>query len=235
MARIAGCLALCATVGGATPGGAAPEGGTPGGETALSATGTSDREVFEPPLSEEHARWLRDAGILLTAEERSFFGTLSEEFRRAAFIEAFWASRDPDPRTRTNELRRSWEERVNLAVLDYGSTDDDRARALLFNGEPGGFVLRDGREIERCWDRDVELEIWFYARRKKTSWNGCPEDARDLSPDRGGPAIPLPPRLPVQQLAGSGELPPGGRRGRGPRPTGSKAGGEGAQRLLPVA
>ena len=114
------------------------------------------------PLAKRHERWLEEVDILVTDEERQYFLSLREDFRRDAFIEQWWKVRDPEPMTVTNELKRSWGERVATALGDYGSLRDDRARAFLLNGPPGPFRLPNGRDVGICYHKTKELEIWFY-------------------------------------------------------------------------
>jgi len=121
-----------------------------------------------PEVSPEQLEWLALVDPLVTAEERDYFLSLQEDFRRQAFIEQFWSVRDPHPETSRNELRDSWLDRVEEALEQFGSLDDARARFLLLNGEPGRWILPDGRPIDRCFNRDEELEIWFYGGSDRT-------------------------------------------------------------------
>ena len=114
------------------------------------------------PLAKRHRAWLEEVDILLTEEERNYFLSLREDFRRDAFIEQFWKVRDPEPATVTNELKRNWKERVGTALSDWGTLRDDRARAFLLNGPPGPFRLPDGRQLSVCYHKTKEMEIWFY-------------------------------------------------------------------------
>jgi VWFA-related protein len=119
-------------------------------------------------IPQEQEEWLRLVDPLITAEERDYFLSLQEEFRRQAFVEEFWRVRDPHPETSRNELQDTWLDRVNEALEQFGSLDDARARFLLLNGAPGRWILPDGRSIDRCFDRDGELEIWFYGGSDRT-------------------------------------------------------------------
>ena len=117
----------------------------------FAAAGEPDDELADLP--EKYRHWLALVDLLITDEERDYFLTLERDFRRDAFIDAFWAQRDPFEDTRWNELRSRWEERGEKALSDYGSLADDRSRVLLSNGEP----------INRCRHLHQELEVWFYA------------------------------------------------------------------------
>ena len=122
---------------------------------------------FEPSeqlsllLSPEHERWLTSVAPLITEEERQYFLSIGEEYRREAFIDKFWEVRDPDPRTRFNELRFRWEEHLERRPVGV-AFDDARSMLFLLHGEPGGWALADGRVVGRCFAKSTELEIWFY-------------------------------------------------------------------------
>ncbi|MDX1502555.1 MAG: VWA domain-containing protein [Thermoanaerobaculia bacterium] len=134
------------------------------------ATGTQEETApdGEPELAPEFSRWLEQVELLITEEEREYFLSLTEDFRRRAFIDEFWRVRDPDPESPWNEAKRGWLERVDQALEDYGSLKDARAVMFVTNGPPGGFVLPDGRVISICFDRDRELELWFYGSSERT-------------------------------------------------------------------
>ncbi len=118
-------------------------------------------------LEARYQQWLRSVLGLITKAELDYFLALSDDYRRDAFMEAFWKPRDPDPRTPTNELQRRWQETV--ASNPGGPTPTDaRVRLYLFNGPPGRWGLPDGREVSLCFSRSRELEIWFYNGSERT-------------------------------------------------------------------
>ncbi len=104
----------------------------------------SDPDAPEP-LPRELAAWLDEVQFLITNEEREFFLSLKEDFRRFAFIDTFWAVRDPNTDTPYNEFKRRWDRRRDEAQSRFGGFEDDRSRALLLHGPPGRFQPRDGR------------------------------------------------------------------------------------------
>ncbi len=120
-------------------------------------------------LDREFRDWLEIVSLLISDAELEYFLSIDEDFRRRAFIEEFWAVRDPDPRTPYNELRRRWMSRVDQALADWGSLEDARSRFYLLNGEPGRFVIGDGRVLDVCYSSRTELEIWFYGGSERTS------------------------------------------------------------------
>ena len=130
------------------------------------------RRVRKPPRRSlsipSFVRWLERVGPLISEEERELFVNLPQDYRREAFIQAFWKARDPDPRTPLNELRVLWEDRVDAALSQWGTLDDARALFYLLNGPPGRFTLPDGRSASYCLSRGSELEIWFYGGSDRT-------------------------------------------------------------------
>ena len=122
----------------------------------------------QEPLTPELALWLDEVQFLITDEERDFFLSLKEDFRRFAFIDAFWAVRDPNIDTPYNEFKRRWDRRRDEAKSRFGGFEDARSKALLLHGPPGRFQLRDGRVLEICYDPRQELELWFYGGSERT-------------------------------------------------------------------
>ncbi|HVS15696.1 MAG TPA: VWA domain-containing protein [Thermoanaerobaculia bacterium] len=131
-------------------------------ESAAQQTPTQRAEVVasETSLPPRHREWLRSVTGLISPEERAVFLSLRADYRRDAFIEAFWSIRDPDPRTPVNEMRRRFEE-LQAAANGFPA-GDPRALVYLLNGPPGRWTLPDGRAVARCFARTAELEIWFY-------------------------------------------------------------------------
>jgi VWFA-related protein len=117
-----------------------------------------------PELPVEFQEWLVAVETLITEEEREYFLSLEENFRRGAFIDRFWQVRDPYPDTVRNEFRRTWMSRVDDALDEFGSLTDDRARFFMLNGWPNGILLITGRVLDRCYEPEIEQEIWFYRR-----------------------------------------------------------------------
>jgi GWxTD domain-containing protein len=78
-------------------------------------------------LTKEEERWLeRDVRAIVTDEEANLFRKLATSEERARFQEIFWARRDPAPRTRENEFREDFEQKIEIA--------DSRFRARVGPG-----------------------------------------------------------------------------------------------------
>ncbi|MEZ5332907.1 MAG: GWxTD domain-containing protein [Thermoanaerobaculia bacterium] len=119
----------------------------PGGSLAV--------EVEDLPA--KYQEWLQLVEYLLTKDEKRSFLELEQDYQRDAFIEEFWASRDPYPSTARNEFRERWEHLAEEAVSRWGTLDDERSRILLLNGPPDAIIPIDCVDL---WPG----EVWYYER-----------------------------------------------------------------------
>lgn len=108
------------------------------------------------PLAEKYERWLEEVEPLLIRTERRAFRQLEKDYQRDAFIERFWAVRDPVPETPRNEFRERYYARRDEALELYESMADDRARVYTLNGPPSASEETD------CGVYTWPLEIWQY-------------------------------------------------------------------------
>jgi VWFA-related protein len=113
------------------------------------------QELAPRDLSPKYTAWLEEVAILMTPKEREAFLALGKDYQRDAFMRRFWEVRDPFPQTPVNELKERWEPRAQLAREKFGSLTDDRARMILFNGEPTEVFQA------RC-DVMLPVELWSY-------------------------------------------------------------------------
>ncbi len=134
--------------------------------TSLAA---AERAPIPDGLDREFREFLEVVSLLITDDEYEYFLALEEDYRRAAFVNAFWDVRDPEPRTPFNELKSKWMSRAGQALENWGTLEDARSRFFLLNGEPGRFVIGDGRIIDTCYSPRTELEIWFYGGSERVS------------------------------------------------------------------
>ncbi|MEM1204956.1 MAG: VWA domain-containing protein [Acidobacteriota bacterium] len=131
--------------------GEAQDGGAKG--EGISAAGPSPLDL----LAQRHRTWFEDAEVLMSDVEKEVFLELAEPYQRDAFIRRFWKVRDPYPRTARNEFQERWGERVALARDRYGDLAGERARMVLFFGEPSR------RMPITCSALRHSLDIWIYA------------------------------------------------------------------------
>lgn len=117
---------------------------------AASAAGLKD-------LPERYQQWLEDVEPLISKPERKDFLKLEKNYQRDAFIERFWAVRDPVPETRENEFQGRYLSRLDEARALYDSLADDRARLYVLNGAPSSVFETD------CGVYTWPLEIWRYS------------------------------------------------------------------------
>ncbi len=106
-------------------------------------------------LDRRHADFLDAVDPILSDTERRVFGELRHGYQRDAFVQRFWAVRDPYPETPQNEFRERFEQAVETAGERFGDARDDRFESLLLHGEPLR-TFRTTCELLRT------LEVWHY-------------------------------------------------------------------------
>ena len=93
-------------------------------------------------LPPEYATWGQSAvKHLMTSEEAKAWPAIRSEADAKAFIDLFWARRDPTPATQRNEFREDFEARVAAAdkfftTLRTKGSLTDRGRAFILLGSP---------------------------------------------------------------------------------------------------
>lgn len=107
-------------------------------------------------LDPRHQKFLEEVAPLMDEAERAAFLGLRQDYQRDAFVQRFWQQRDPYPKTAINEYRVRWDDRVRIARERFGDLKGERARMLLFLGEPA--------EVQRspCVDVLAPMEMWYY-------------------------------------------------------------------------
>ena len=158
------------------------------GKDAASQGGTlSILQRFEdfqtpPDMGEKSdARWAEGpVKWLMTPEETAAWGALTDEAEREAFVESFWAKRDPSPDTPDNPARTDFDRRVAFADA-YFRVDEHQRGSLT---DPGMvFVLlgpptRTGRkpimpdEENSISDGNSVPGQWFMANRNSVHFDG---------------------------------------------------------------
>jgi len=107
-------------------------------------------------LEPRYRTWLEDVALLMSPKEKAVFLALKKDYQRDTFMRRFWEVRDPFPQTPQNELKDRWEQRIAIARERFGGVADDRARMLLFNGEPAEVYPVHCEVL-------MPLEIWSYS------------------------------------------------------------------------
>lgn len=119
-------------------------------------------------LSPEYADWVNGpAQFLMTKEEQAQVKALKTDAEAKAFVDLFWARRDPTPDTPQNEAREAFDARVAFADkgLREGKTRGamtDRGKVLILYGQPKR-QERDAKQPTFDTMSDSESAIqWHY-------------------------------------------------------------------------
>lgn len=127
-------------------------------------------------LSQSYKDWpLTPAGFLLTKEERKAYEKIATDAEAQAFIELFWAKRDPDLNTPVNEYRLEFDRRVAAADKQFSTEKvkgsvSDRGRVLLLLGRPTRRLMPSAGSSADSTRPDESLggygaaEVWKYAK-----------------------------------------------------------------------
>ncbi|HUU38189.1 MAG TPA: GWxTD domain-containing protein [Candidatus Desulfaltia sp.] len=107
-------------------------------------------------LEKKHETWLKDeVNYLITDEEEELFLSLKTDGERNAFINAFWARRDPLALTPANEFKDEHYRRLAEAKVKYG-IHTDRGRIYVLLGPP------DTIDNETSGKIVFPCEVWNY-------------------------------------------------------------------------
>ncbi len=136
-----------------------------------------------PALPAEDAR-LKDwpkgpIRYILTADEEDAFRALSTDAERLAFIERFWARRDPSPRTFENEYRLLFWQRVQEADATFRDSagpgwKTDRGKIYILHGPPDEIEQDEHSGLPSDTGTSRGVVRWIYV--------GRPGGRRDLDP-----------------------------------------------------
>ncbi len=114
-------------------------------------------------LPSRYASWLnQEVPYIITNSERNAFLALKTDADREAFIQTFWAVRNPDPNSPTNQYRDEYYRRLAYANDHFGSPGrhdgwrTDRGMVYITLGPPQQLTpYRSSQYL-------TPLEIWFY-------------------------------------------------------------------------
>ena len=119
-------------------------------------------------------KWLeQEVPYIITDDERSAFKPLTTDEEREVFIEQFWANRDPDPRTPTNEFKEEHYRRIAYANERFASGvpgwRTDRGKIYIIHGKPDEVEAHPtGGPYERPMEEGggesvaYPFEVWRY-------------------------------------------------------------------------
>jgi len=118
---------------------------------------------LEKNLNPDEKEFLSTVRFIITKEEKNIYLRLPESDREA-FIEEFWAKRDPDPLTEENEFKTAYFARIESADRLFRGEGmpgwlTDRGRVYILFGAPFSrkyYPSQAERGIQRA------REIWYY-------------------------------------------------------------------------
>ncbi len=99
------------------------------------------QKALHKELSSAYKNWLnQDVVYIITDQERKAFLNLSNDEEREAFIEQFWARRNPDPNSPDNTYREEHYRRIAYANEHFAAGEPgwktDRGRIYIEYGKP---------------------------------------------------------------------------------------------------
>jgi GWxTD domain-containing protein len=135
------------------------------GAGAVAPASRSAADLTNARLSLERSQWLvGPIALMATVAEVREYLALADDAAAAAFEEAFWQRRDPDPTRPGNPARVLFERRVADADRRFGEAGyrgrrTDRGAIFVLHGEPESIDF----EINPRAD-EPPLEVWTYGR-----------------------------------------------------------------------
>jgi len=95
---------------------------------------------IELQLDPESKVFFETARLVMTGEEEDIFRHLPDAESRKEFMADFWAKRDPDPTSVTNEFKEEFEKRIEYANKHFNEgrrgMNTDRGRIYIYLGPP---------------------------------------------------------------------------------------------------
>jgi len=118
---------------------------------------------LEKKLNPDEREFLSKVRFIITKEERNVFLRLPES-EREAFIQEFWAKRDPDPFTEENEFKMEYLGRIEKANRLFRGEGTpgwltDRGRVYILFGPPS---TRKQYPTESYGGIRRAREVWYY-------------------------------------------------------------------------
>ena len=115
--------------------------------------------------------WIKGIELIITDAEKIAFETLKKDKDREAFIQLFWAKRDPTPRTERNEFKEEHYRRLEYVKehFIYGYNKGVQT-------DQGKVYVRLGKPI-KIFHLGANTEVWAYP---TPSWIEYPKDSFNL-------------------------------------------------------
>lgn len=143
------------------------------GLSAARPKAVKSEDLFNPLLGPDYALFLvGPVSRMATREETDAFLRLSDDAAAKAFVDAFWAKRDPEPAYEGNPLRERFEERVRevdrrFAEAGVPGRRTDRGTTWILYGPPSETRF----DIPEHPD-DPPIEVWLYDADAKAGLDG---------------------------------------------------------------
>ena len=126
-------------------------------------------------VSAAKAEWAKGpVQFIMTNEEKAMWSKLPSDDAALAFIDLFWARRDPTPNTPQNEYREEFEQKVKYADQTFkgGRTRgalSDRGKILILFGSPSK-VSRSGGKSQSAFEDDNPTSQTQQAEAVRYTW-----------------------------------------------------------------
>lgn len=141
--------------------------------------------TLQAARSKEYEQWgLSPVRLLMTKAEQQAWSAVTTDDDAKAFIDLFWARRDPTPDTPANEFRSEIEQRIKEADKRFATSDTigsqtDRGEAFVLFGEPDhvdynvrrneGVIAGSSDALSSSmarFNRQLHGELWTYRNEK---------------------------------------------------------------------
>jgi GWxTD domain-containing protein len=124
-------------------------------------------------VSQQYTNWGNTAvRYLMMKQEKADWAAVKTDAGAQAFVELFWARRDPTPDTPVNELREQFEQRIAEADKRFGfrntpGSQTDQGLVYVLFGEPTQIVTRVMKPAASTrgmaqFQRPINVEQWIY-------------------------------------------------------------------------
>lgn len=112
---------------------------------------------------------------LIDSKTKKAFNQLKTDEERQSFVDNFWKERDPNPSTKENEFKQSYDQRIKDIETEVFFQDLDLRQFLFKNndgldGDPAWVYLLFGKPLFKAdllevHNRTIDLMVWVYVDR----------------------------------------------------------------------